>query len=100
MPVSSRDKRTPVELLTGLAPKSAIKHITWLGVNAVEGVDIPEEQLRSSLAHMHDVMRYLWVKAVDAQVKRAAKNRRGRKAEIIPRISVGDLVLVAEAYDK
>ena len=69
-------------------------------MNAVEGVDIPEEQLRSSLAHMHDVMRYLWVKAVDAQVKRAAKNRRGRKAEIIPRISVGDLVLVAEAYDK
>lgn len=97
MPVSSRDKRTPVELLTGLAPKSAIKHIAWLGVNAVEGIDIPEEQLRANLAPMHDAMRDLWSKAVDAQVKRAARNRRGRKAKVIPRINVGDLVLVAEA---
>ena len=97
MPVSSRDNRTPMELLTGLAPKSAIKHIAWLGVNAVEGINIPDEQLRESLTGMHEAMRGLWTKAVASQVQRAARNRRGRKAHILPRIQVGDLVLVAEA---
>ena len=96
MPISSRDNRTPMELLTGLAPKSAIKHIAWLGVDAVTGADVSDEALRAPLADIHDAMRDLWSKAVVAQCKRAEGNRKQRRRGVIPRINVGDLVLVAQ----
>ena len=76
IPVSSRDNRTPIELLTGLAPKSAIKHIAWLGVDATTGIDIPDEVIRTDLNNVHEELRNLWSRAVQSQVKRAARNRK------------------------
>ena len=102
MPVSNRDTRAPMELLTGLAPKTAVDQIEWIGVKAVTGVDVSDDQLRAPLAHMHDMLRGLWDKAVASQVKRAASTlaarvRRNRPSGVLPRINIGDIVLVAEA---
>ena len=41
-------------------------------------------------------MREMWDKAIQAQIRRAAANRRSKKDTTLPLISVGDLVLVAE----
>ena len=97
MPVSSRDNRTPMELLTGLAPKTAIDQIAWLGVDAkVTSINISNQQLRASLADVHKALRGLWDKAVQSQVKRSARSRRYRKQGVLPLINIGDIVLVAE----
>ena len=53
MPVSSRDNRIPMELLTGVAPKTVIKHIVLLGVGAIRAADISDEELRAPLAGIH-----------------------------------------------
>ena len=42
----------------------------------------------------------MWGQAVDKQQRRRRKNRRGRPREKLPRINVGDTVLVAEAVGK
>ena len=61
MPVSSHDNRTPMELLTGLAPKTAIDQIAWLGVDAkVTPIDVSNQQLRAPLANVHKALRGLW----------------------------------------
>ena len=95
IPISSRDNRTPIELLTGLAPKSAIKHIAWLGVDATTGIDIPDDVIRTDLNNVHEELRKLWSQAVQSQVKRAARNRKTKSKCLIPRINIGDYVLVA-----
>ena len=41
-------------------------------------------------------MRGYWTRAVESQVKQAAKNKKRDKG-VVPRINVGDMVLVAEA---
>ena len=98
MPVSNRDRRTPMELLTGLAPRTAIDQIAWLGVDAtLTPVPVSDEQLRESLAPVHAALRGLWDKAVRSQTKRAARNRRNKPTAVLPRINIGDMVLVAEA---
>ena len=96
LPVSSRDNRTPMELLTGLAPRTAIQHIAWLGVEAVQAAPISDEELRAPLANVHEAMRGYWTQAVQSQVDRAAKNKKRDKG-VVPRINVGDMVLIAEA---
>ena len=68
----------------------------WLGVKAVEAINVSDEELRKPLEGMHKAMQGLWDRAVQAQVKRAASNRKRRGAKILPRINVGDMVLVAE----
>ena len=51
MPVSSRDNRTPMELLTGLAPKSAIKHIAWQRLRVVSLLDVEDGSGKGLRAH-------------------------------------------------
>ena len=76
MSVSNRDKRTPMELLTGLAPRTEIDQVAWLGVDTtLSAVPIPDDQLRESLTPVHTALRGLWDKAVQSQTKRAARNR-------------------------
>ena len=85
-----------MELLTGLAPRTAIQHIAWLGVDAVRAADVSDEELRAPLAGVHEAMRGYWTRAVQSQVKRAARNKKRDKG-VVPRINIGDMVLVAEA---
>ena len=97
MPVSSRGNKTPMELLMGQRPKSALKYIAWLGVDATVRVDADPAVVDDQLANIiHNHLPQLWAKAVQSQVKR---RRRNNKPGIgVPRINVGDLVvLVAEA---
>ena len=65
-----------MELLTGLTPKSAIKHIAWMGVDTIRGVDVSDEELCRPLAGIHEAMCEMWSKAVIVQVKRAQNNRK------------------------
>ena len=95
MPVSSRGNKTPMELLMGQKPKSALKYIAWLGVDATVQAVANPTVVDAQLAQIHDHLPELWAKAVRSQVKR---RRRNNKPGIgVPRINVGDLVLVAEA---
>ena len=87
-----------MELLMGQRPKSALKYIAWLGVDATVRVDVDPAIVDAQLAEIHDHLPELWAKAVQSQVKR---RRRNNKPGIgVPRINVGDLVLVAEAVHR
>ena len=37
MPVSSRDGKTPLELITGITPKTGVDFVAWMGVEAKVG---------------------------------------------------------------
>ena len=102
MRVSSRGDKTPVELLTGIVPTTAAQRITSLGVKAkTTKVDVvPTEVLETALTDLHARMEGLWAEALVSQRKRQQANERARAAKrirpnTIPRINVGDLVLVA-----
>ena len=102
MQVSSRGNKTPVELLTGIVPLTAAQRITSLGIKGktttVEVV--PAAVLQQALASLHSRMEGLWAEALVSQRKRREANARARAAKrirpnTIPRINVGDMVLVA-----
>ena len=51
-------ERAPMELLTGLAPKTVIDQIAWLGADAkVTSIDVSNQQLRAPLASVHKALR-------------------------------------------
>ena len=94
--VESRGGRTPVELLTGVKPKTGVDHLAWMGVPATVGT-ITDEEMQTHLADMHATMQTLWDEAVQSQQHRRAQNKRQRKHKRVPRINIGDYVLVAMA---
>jgi hypothetical protein len=93
--VSLRGGRTPMELLTGLAPKSGVAHIAWLGVAADVATAIPESEVEHALTNMHTALKELWAEAVQVQQRRRRSN--ARAGGTLPIFEVGDLVLVAAA---
>ena len=95
IPVSNRDNKTPMELLMGEKPKSALKYIAWLGVDASERAEADNRVVEAHLADIHQHLPQLWAKAVQSQQKRRRQNAKPGLG--VPRIHVGDLVLVAEA---
>ena len=102
MRVSSRGNKTPVEILTGIVPTTAAQRITSLGIRGkTTKVDVvPTEVLEEALADLHARMEGLWAEALVSQQKRRQANARARAAkrirpDTIPRINIGDLVLVA-----
>ena len=95
MPVSSRGNKTPMELLMGQKPKSALKYIAWMGVDATVRADVDHTIVDAQLADIHDHLPELWAKAVESQQRRRRRN--AKPGYGVPHIHVGDLVLVAEA---
>ena len=95
IPISSRGYRTPMELLMGQKPKSALKYIAWMGVDAEVRADVDPTIVEPYLADIHEHLPELWAKAVQAQKKRRRQN--SKPGIGVPRIHVGDLVLVADA---
>jgi transposase InsO family protein len=93
--VSSRGDKTPMQLLTGLTPKNGIDHIAWLGVDA-ELQQLTEAEVLAEMDDVHDALEDLWSTAVQAQHQRRLQNARARKVQLLPRINIGDLVLVAK----
>ena len=102
--VKSRGNKTPAQLLTGVIPATAVARLTRLGVHAdaIKADAVPEDVLLAHLDDIHASMELLWAKAVDGQLRRQKQNERARakkrrRKENIPRIQVGDAVLVARA---
>jgi hypothetical protein len=102
--VRSRGNKTPAQLLTGVVPATAVARLTRLGVQAdtIKADAVPVDVLRKHLDEIHANMALLWAKAVDGQLRRQKQNERARarkrrQRENIPRIQVGDAVLVARA---
>ena len=102
--VASRGDKTPCELLTGMLPQTAARRLSVLGVEAevVKFDSVPTDILLKHLAGIHEGLEQLWTKASEAQLARQAQNsrarlRRRKRKENIPRINLGDAVLVAEA---
>ena len=79
----------------GQKPKSALKYIAWMGVDAEVRADVDPTIVEPYLADIHEHLPELWAKAVQAQTKRRRQN--SKPGVGVPRIHVGDLVLVAEA---
>ena len=98
--VSSRGGKTPMELLTGLKPKSGVDFVAWLGVDAKVG-SVTEQEMMENLDGMHDALEGLWETPVEAQQRRREQNARARSKDkgvkALPKICVGDFVLVAMA---
>ena len=100
----SRGNKTPAQLLTGVTPLTAAGRLTRLGVRAettkVEAVD--NATLCAHLQQIHQATALLWDEAVQVQHRRQRYNAslragdRRRKCNI-PRINIGDAVLVAQA---
>ena len=104
MAVPSRGSKTPAQLLTGVTPLTAAARLTRLGVRAekTKAEEVDEETLIDHLQDIHTSMELLWDKAVQVQRCRQRYNaslRAGdrRRKSNIPRINVGDAVLVAQA---
>ena len=79
----------------GLKPKSAAKYIAWMGVRAEVRAVVDPTVIEAELADIHDNLAELWAEAVQSQKKRRRQN--AKPGIGVPRIHVGDLVLVAEA---
>lgn len=96
--VSSRGNKTPMEILTGLPPKAALRHIVWRGVEADVAEGVPHQEFLRALAGMHEALEGLWQRASEAMIKRQQQNDklRNKRVHHLPRINVGDGVLVAE----
>ena len=102
--IHSRGDKTPAELLTGVMPVTAVARLTRLGVDGetVKADSVPEHVLLEHLEELHEGMAQLWSKAVEGQQKRQRQNAKARakkrlRRENIPRIQVGDAVLIARA---
>ena len=102
--VPSRGNKTPAQLLTGVTPLTAASRLTRLGIRAEKTVaeEVDEAVLRAHLQHIHDDMALLWDKEVQIQHRRQRYNERlragdRRRKSNIPRINIGDAVLVARA---
>ena len=85
-----------MQLLTGMVPKHGVDFLTWMGVDAKVGT-VTHQQMMANFGDMHDVLEGLWSSAVEAQHKRRVQNARANKTKELPRINVGDFVLVAMA---
>ena len=102
--VPSRGNKTPAQLLTGVMSLTAAGRLTRLGVRAgkTEAESVDDATLIAHLQDIHAAMGLLWDKAVQTQHNRQRYNAslragvRRRKCNI-PRINVGDAVLVAQA---
>ena len=102
--VKSLGNKTPAELLTGVMSATAVTRLTHLGVTAtkVKASEVSEKLLRGHLDEIHAHMALLWAKAVDGQLRRQKQNSKARakkrvRKENIPRIQVGDAVLIVRA---
>ena len=84
-----------MELLMGVKPKQALRQMTWTGLRADVRVDADPAAITEALQGIHDFLPQLWARAVQAQVKRRGAARI-RPGVTIPRIHVGDMVLVAQ----
>ena len=93
--IRDRGNVTPMELLMGVKPKQALKQLAWTGIQADVRAQVDPAEITNELHDLHDNLPLLWARAVQAQVKRrdAARLRPG---VTIPRIQVGDMVLVAQ----
>ena len=95
MKVSSRDNKTPMQLLMGIAPKNPLKHVVWTGVDATEAANVDPATIDNAFDNIHQHLPELWAEAKQSQHNRRLRNiRPGRQ---IPYINIGDMVLVAEA---
>lgn len=74
----------------GEKPKSALKYIAWLGVDATERVEAEATIAEADIADIHEHLPELWAKSVQSQKKRRRQNAK-------PGIGVPRIVLVAEA---
>ena len=84
-----------MELLMGQKPKSALKYIVWMGVDVMVRADVDHTIVDTQLADIHDHLPELWAKTVESQKRRRRRNVNPGSG--VPRIHVGDLVLVTEA---
>ena len=74
IPVSSRGIKTPMGLLMGEKPKSALKYIAWVVIDADVRADVDPIVVDAQLADIHDHLPELWVEVVQAQKKRRRQN--------------------------
>ena len=95
MRISSRGNKTPIELLTALVAADGVEQIVWMGYDAVEAKGIPTKDIMDAFATAHEKLTMLWGSAVESQQKRREYNRRA--GATLPRIQVGDMVMMAEA---
>ena len=72
-----------------------MKYIAWMGVRADVRADVDATVIEDELVDIHENLAELWAKAVRSQQKRRRQN--AKPGIGVPRIHVGDLVLVAEA---
>ena len=93
--IRDRGGKTPLELLTGVEPRQALSYVAWLGVNADVRATVDPQVVQQALQGIHDHLPLLWAEAVQAQTRRRGA-RRIRPGITVPRINVGDLVLVAQ----
>ena len=79
----------------GVKPKQALRQIAWTGIHADVRVDADPAAITAELEGIHDNLPQLWARAVQTQVKRRGSGRL-RPGVTIPRINVGDMVLVTQ----
>ena len=84
-----------MELMTGIEPKNGVDHIAWQGVDAtIERV--PQADIETHFQGLSEALEGLWETAVEAQKKRREQNARARGIQALPRVHIGDFVLVAQ----
>ena len=84
-----------MELLTDLEPKHGVDHIVWRGID-VTIERVPQTDIDTHFNELHDALEGLWETAVEAQKKRREQNARARGVQRLPRVHIGDFVLVAQ----
>ena len=92
--VVSRGGVTPMQLLMGQEPRQALNYVAWMGVEADIRDFADPAQIEAALQGIHNELPLLWERAVQAQ-RHKRNQRRMRPGLTIPRINLGDLVLVA-----
>lgn len=93
--IRDRGNKTPLELLTGVSPRQALSYVAWLGVQADVQAAVDPQMVEDALRGMHQHLPLLWAEAVQAQDRRR-RARRNKPGVTMPRINVGDFVLVAQ----
>ena len=84
-----------MQLLMGLQPKQALNYVAWTGVDAEVRQQADPQIVQEAMQGIHEHLPLLWAKAVQSMQKRR-RARRQRAGVTMPRINIGDLVLVAE----
>ena len=80
---------------TEVAPRQALSYVAWLGVQANAQAAVDPQMVEDALRGLHQHLPLLWAEAVQAQNRRRG-TRRNKPGVTIPRINVGDFVLVAQ----